>query len=120
MKQHPIPAPHHPDAVRDQAASLVLAWVALEILFRSLKSKQDFSNGAVTLAAQSRIQRAQGQDVPLPELFGQNADGRPRRAPRQGSPEATRRMGNRNPQRCAKRSNCLSPSRPVRVMIWKS
>lgn len=68
VQQESITAAHHLDAVGDQAASLVLARVDLEILLGAAKAEQDFGDGAIALAAKASIQRAQRQDMPLPEL----------------------------------------------------
>ena len=60
-------------ALGDKAASLVLARIDLEILLGAAEVEQDFGNGAIAFAAQAGVQRAQGKDVPLPELYGQCA-----------------------------------------------
>ena len=57
----------------DKAASLVLAWIDLEILLAAAKSEQDFGDAAIAFPAKAGVERAQGQDVPLPELRGQCA-----------------------------------------------
>lgn len=59
MQQQPVAATHHLDAVSDKAASLVLARIDLEILFRAAEPKQDFGNGTIALAAQAGVERAQ-------------------------------------------------------------
>ena len=93
MQQEPVAAAHHPDAMGDEATRLVLARIALEILLCAPKAKQDFGNGAVALAAQPGIERAQGQDMPLPELGGHVAEVGARCSALEGSPEAPRRVG---------------------------
>ena len=47
------------DRLRDQAAGLVLAGVALEILLGAAKAEQDFGDSAIALAAQPGVERAQ-------------------------------------------------------------
>lgn len=72
----------------DKAASLVLAWIDLEILFRAAETKQDFGDGAVALSTKARVERTQGQDVPLPELLGQRAKIRTGRSTFEGPPKS--------------------------------
>ena len=74
VQQEPIAAAHHPDAMRDEATRLVLARVTFKILLGAAETEQDFRDSSVALASQVRIQRAQGQDVPFPELLGQDTD----------------------------------------------
>src|SRR5690606_27845247 len=87
MEQQAIAPAHHLDAVRDQAAGFVLARIALEILLRAAKAEQDFSDGAIAFAAQPRVKRAQGQDMPLPELGRHGSEIRTGRATVEGPPE---------------------------------
>lgn len=70
VQQETIAAAHHLDAVGDEAAGLVLACVDFPILLRAAESEQHFGDGAVAFAAQAGVERAQGQDMPLPELYG--------------------------------------------------
>lgn len=70
VQQETIAAAHHLDAVSDEAAGLVLARVDFPILFRASESEQHFGDGAVAFTAQACVERAQGQDMPLPELYG--------------------------------------------------
>ena len=67
-KQQPIAAPHHFQAIADETANLILARIAFPILFRSMEAEQDFGDGAVTLPALVRVERAQRQNMEAPEL----------------------------------------------------
>ena len=58
----------------NEAASLVLARIDLEILFGAVEVKQDLGDGAIAFATQASVERAQRQDVPLPQLGGQRAE----------------------------------------------
>ena len=51
MQQQAIAAPHHVQAMRYQAASLVLAWINLPILLGASKPKQDFGDGSIAFAS---------------------------------------------------------------------
>lgn len=92
MEQEAIAPAHHLDAVRDQAASFVLARIALKILLGATKAEQDFSDGAIAFAAQPRVERAQGQDVPLPELGGDRPEVGTGRTAVEGSLETADRV----------------------------
>lgn len=87
MQQQPVAAAHHPDTVSDKTTGLVLARVDLEILLRAVEAKQDFGDGAVTLAMKASIKRPQGEDVPLPELSWQRAKITARRSTANRAPE---------------------------------
>lgn len=51
MQQEAVAAPHHLQAVGNETASLVLARIDFEILFRSPETEQDFGNRAIALVA---------------------------------------------------------------------
>lgn len=81
MQQQPIATPHHLDAMGDKTAGFVLARIDLEILFGAVEAEQDFGDGAVALAAQAGVERAQREDMKLAELFGHGAEVTPRSMP---------------------------------------
>src|SRR5690606_16601559 len=87
VKQQAIAAPHHLDTVRDQAAGFILAGVVLEILLGAAKAEQDFGDGAIALATQPGVKRAQRQDMPLPKLGGNGPEIRTGRTTVKGSPK---------------------------------
>ena len=87
MEQQAIAAPHHLDAVRDQPAGLVLSRIVLKVFLCATKAEQDFGDGAIALAVQSGVERAQGQDMPLPELRGNGPEVGTGRAAVEGSPK---------------------------------
>lgn len=70
VKQEAVAAAHHFDAMGDKATGLVLAWIDFPILLGPAKAEQDFGDGAIALSPQAGVERAQGQDMPLPELYG--------------------------------------------------
>ena len=90
VQQQPVATPHHLFAMRDETTCLVLSRVALEILLRAAKTKQDFGDGTIALASQACIERTQGQN--MPKLVGNIAEIPPGRATFEGPPEAPRRM----------------------------
>lgn len=93
VQQQPVAAAHHLDPMRDKAASLVLAWIDLEILLAAAKSEQDFGNAAIAFPAKAGVERTQGQYVPLPELRGQFPEVTPRPMTLERSHQALSRMG---------------------------
>lgn len=108
VKQQTIAAPHHPDPMLDQPARLVLARVVLKIFFRPAKAEQDLGNGAIALAAQFRVERAQGQDVPLAQLVWERAYGRAWRAPCQGAPQSSCRVDTQFQKAVQWQSHCVA------------
>ena len=79
--------------MRDQTAGFVLAGVALEILLGATKVEQDFGDGAIALAAQPGVERAQRQDMPLPELGRNGTEVRTGRAAVEGPPKTAGSVG---------------------------
>lgn len=55
-----IAVAYHLDAVSDQAAGLVLAWVNFPILFCAAESEQHFRDGAVARAARTGMEYTPG------------------------------------------------------------
>lgn len=79
--------------MRDQSPSLILPGIDLPILLCPAKAEQDFGDGAIALASQAGVERAQGQDMKSPELRRHGAEVCARRSTIEGSPETAGGMG---------------------------
>jgi len=92
VQQRSVTAPHHALARCHETARFVFARIAFPISLGATKAKESFGDGPVTLAALTRVEGTQCQNMQLSELIRHRPERAARRPAVESAPQSPGRM----------------------------